>query len=64
MNLKQAEQLHNRDEVQVRTPEGQWEQGYVLGEPRRITGIGYDTIIIPVQTPQNGFREVDHTEIR
>jgi len=61
MNLKQAKQLHNRDEVQIRTPDGKdWEQGYVLGDPRKIEG----RIIVPVYNPQNGYREVDHSDLR
>ena len=61
MRLRQAAQLHNRDEVKVRTPDGtDWEQGYVLGDPQHIGG----HIMVPVQTPQNGFREVDHTDVR
>ena len=62
MKLEQALQLHNRDEVQVRTPNGKsWEPGYVLGEPRKMAA---GLLIIPVQTQNNGWREVDHTDVR
>lgn len=61
MRLRDAAQLHNRDEVLVRTPDGKdWEQGYVLGSPKRVGG----RILVPVQTPQNGWREVDHVDVR
>ena len=61
MKARYAIHLHNRDELQVRTPDGKdWELGYVLGEPRQENG----RCIIPVTTPKNGFREVDHREVK
>jgi hypothetical protein len=60
MRAREAKKLHNHDEVLVRTPEGEWEQGYILGQPKEVAG----RIILPVQTPQNGWREVDHTDVK
>jgi hypothetical protein len=61
VRLRQAAQLHNRDEVKVRTRDGKdWEQGYVLGNVRQVDG----RIIVPVSTPSYGFREVDHVDVR
>ncbi len=62
MTHQQAQQLHNRDEVEVLTPDGKdWEAGYVLGSPTVVAG---GIIVIPVNTPRNGFREVYQDEIR
>lgn len=60
MRLQQAKKLHNRDEVRVRATDGQWEQGYVLGEPKQVG----KRILVPVQTHGDGWREVDHTDVR
>ena len=61
MRLRQAAQLHNRDEVKVRTPDGKnWEQGFVLGTPENLNG----RIMVPVLTPAFGFRQVDHVDVR
>jgi hypothetical protein len=59
MRKRDALNLHNRDEVEVRTGDG-WEIGYVLGEPRVEAG----RVIVPVQTQTHGWREVDHSEVR
>lgn len=60
MRKRDAKKLHNRDEVEVRTSEGRWEHGYVLGTPEEIGG----RIIIPVQTPSEGYKQVDHVDVR
>lgn len=59
MRAREAKKLHNRDEVQVHTANG-WEHGYILGEPREVS----KRVILPVQTQQSGWLEVDHTEVR
>jgi hypothetical protein len=59
MRARDALKLHNRDEVEVRTEDG-WEPGYVLGEPYPLAG----RVIVPVQTRTQGWREVDHTDVR
>jgi hypothetical protein len=60
MRAKDAKRLHNRDEVLVRASDGSWEHGYVLGEPELVNG----RVIIPVQTPSDGWKQVDHTDVR
>jgi hypothetical protein len=62
MRLRDAKKLRNRDEVLVRKHDGSgWEQGQVLGEPRLACPI---LLIIPVQSPTDGLREVDHFDVR
>lgn len=60
MCFRHAKKLENRDEVEVRKTTGGWEHGYVLGSPKVMDKI----IIIPVQTPSDGFREVSHFDVR
>ena len=60
MRKRDALKLRNRDEVTVRGATGAWEHGYVLGEPYEKNG----RVIIPVDTPHEGYRKVDHVEVR
>jgi hypothetical protein len=60
MRLRDAEKLHNRDEVLVRTTKG-WVQGYVLGESKVVEG----RLQLPVMTSVDGFRQdVDYLDVR
>jgi hypothetical protein len=59
MRKRDALKLHNRDEVKVRAGDS-WVDGYVLGSPREENG----RVIIPVQTLTDGWKEVDHTDVR
>jgi hypothetical protein len=61
MKLRDAKKLENRDQVEVRKDIGGWEYGYVLGSPRLVTP---KLLIIPVQSPSAGFREVSHKDVR
>jgi hypothetical protein len=61
MRLRNAKKLENRDQVQVRRETGEWEYGYVLGTPSLVSP---KLLIIPVQSPSDGFRSVSHTEVR
>lgn len=59
MRKRDALKLHNRDEVKVRVGDS-WVDGYVLGSPHEENG----RVIIPVQTLTDGWKEVDHTDVR
>jgi hypothetical protein len=59
MRKRDALKLHNRDEVEVRI-DGKWTHGYILGSPKEESG----RVIIPVKSPQWGYIQVDHTDIR
>jgi hypothetical protein len=61
MRLKDAKKLQNRDEVKVRKETGGWEYGHVLGTPFLISP---KQIIIQVQNPSDGYREVSHLDVR
>lgn len=60
MRKREAMKLHNRDEVRVKSHDGTWGHGYVLGEPREVE----NRVIVPVNSDSDGYREVDHTDIR
>ena len=60
MRARDAKKLHNRDEVYARTSTGEWEPGYVLGDPREEAG----RVLIPVQCRSEGFRILDHTDVK
>ena len=59
MRARDALKLRNRDQVEVRTNDG-WVMGYVLGDPRK----EHSFVVIPVQTPNEGYQEVVHTDVR
>jgi hypothetical protein len=59
MRKRDALKLHNRDEVEVKI-DGKWSPGYILGDPKEESG----RVILPVQSPQWGYIQVDHTDIR
>lgn len=61
MRLRDAKKLANRDDVTVRNSDGKWEHGYVLGSPRLENP---KLLIIPVQSPSDGFKEVSHFDVR
>ena len=60
MKKTQAKQLHNHDQIQIRTTQGTWETGTILGEPHEQSG----RILIPTITPTDGYRWIDHTDAK
>ena len=61
MRYHYARRLHNRDEVTIKSTK---EVGYVLGEPEEVvTPDGKKRVIIPVQSPSQGFRRLLHDEV-
>jgi hypothetical protein len=65
MRYRYAKKLANRDEVEVRVAPGQWDRGYVVGDPKLQVVLNKTMVLVNVQSVKNGFcLDVHHTNLR